>query len=115
MPHATARPRVDAIPPDVLTLLGLPDRADLPDAQQRGAVCAWCPETLAGESAIDLGEQTDRAGHRWYPRACVICAGERAHDALFGHAKACRDCASDSEGLCPVMRTLYRLVQQEWR
>ncbi|MFJ6730447.1 hypothetical protein ACIQPQ_36660 [Streptomyces sp. NPDC091281] len=113
MPRGTARLRVDAILPNVLTLLGLPDRADLPDAQQRGAVCVWCAEPVTIESSVDLGEQTDD-GCRWFPRACRRDTAARAHTALFDHVSTCEQCTDDRD-LCDTSKALYRLIRQEWR
>jgi hypothetical protein len=99
---------------DVLALLDLPDPSGLTADQRRGAVCVWCPEPLTGESAEGLGEQIDRSGERWFPRACKRHAAKRAYAGLLDHARSCEQCADNAEE-CTVSRILYRLVRQEWR
>jgi hypothetical protein len=113
MAHGTAHTSVDAIPQEVLAVLALPQREDLPDAQQRGACCVWCRAPLTGESSLSMDEQRD-GDERWFPRSCRTCAASRAHDALFVHAATCTQCADDAAA-CDVHRALFRLVRQEWR
>ncbi|KMS75652.1 hypothetical protein ACH49_21340 [Streptomyces leeuwenhoekii] len=98
-----------AIPPEVLTLLGLPDIDTLTPEQVRGAVCLWCPGRLTAETAVDLGEQTGEAG-RWWPRACGPCVGRRAHQALYTHVSMCEPCV-DNVGRCQTGLALTRLVR----
>lgn len=113
MAHGTAHAPVDAIPPEVLAALALPRREQLPDDQQRGTRCVWCPTVLTVESCVDLGEQRD-GDELWFPRSCRGCAASRAHDAAFAHAGICEQCTDDADA-CHVRRVLYRLVRQEWR
>lgn len=105
---------IHAIPQAALAVLGLPRRETLPDAQQRGAVCVWCPQPLTGESAIDLGEQSDEAGERWFPRACLACLTTRAHAGLFAHAEDGEGCTHDAEE-CTIGRALFRLWREAQR
>lgn len=102
---------LQAIPAEVLELLALPALEGLTDGQVRGAECVWCKERLSIETAVDLGEHQ---APRWFPRACSVCAGERAHKGLFAHAPMCEQCVEEPGG-CEVGRWLYRLVRENRR
>ncbi|MFS4105142.1 hypothetical protein [Streptomyces sp. PD-S100-1] len=104
--------------------LDLPAPEDLTPAQTRGAVCVWCEVQLTVATAIDLGprmglppgdepnpDEPDKNLMRWYPRACTRCTADRAHRALYEHVPLCEQCV-DEAALCPVGRTLYRLVRE---
>ncbi|MEV8066088.1 hypothetical protein AB0P32_08100 [Streptomyces sp. NPDC085995] len=96
----------------VREVLRLPTRDTVTDSQARGADCVWCGRgALNAETAADLGEQHDGTGTGWFPRACLKCAADRAHKGLFAHTPACEQCV-DEAALCPVGRTLYRLVRE---
>ncbi|MYS40199.1 hypothetical protein GTY23_02810 [Streptomyces sp. SID5998] len=108
----------------VLQYLELPLLSAVTTDQSRGADCVWCTVRLVGDTAVDLGEQMglpageepdpyepDRDLMRWYPRACPKCTADRAHKGLFAHTPACEQCV-DEAALCPVGRTLYRLVRE---
>jgi hypothetical protein len=96
---------VHEVPPDLVQLLVLPPHDALTADRARGAVCVWGTERLTGETAVDLGEQSDP---RWFPRACRRHVADRAHLALFVHGRDCDDCRADD---CDVNRALYGLVR----
>ncbi len=103
--------RGDTTTPDVLALLPLPDPAHLTEQQVCGRACLWCKTRLSGDSAIDLGERTEKVFGCWFPRTCRTCAGVKAHDALSAHAAFCELCIENAAE-CGIGRALTHLVQE---
>jgi hypothetical protein len=96
-----------------LKLLELPSLDGLTDLQVRGYTCIWCGIMLTSATAVNLGERRHKRldGHySTYPRGCRSCTADRAHRALLDHGGSCEQCV-DERALCPVGRTLYRLVR----
>jgi hypothetical protein len=70
----------------------------------------WGGEALIAETAIDLGSR--KVDERLvFPRACRTCVARAATGVLFDHAVDCKDCARDTEPVCPISRALYRVVR----
>jgi hypothetical protein len=94
--------------PDAIALLPLPAR--LSDPQRDGHICVYGGEALTTQTAIDLGSR--RVDDRLVsPRACRTCVAHIATGVLHDHAVDCKDCARDTEPVCPVSRALYRVVR----
>lgn len=108
------RSDITALAPDVLTLLPLPDLADLPEPQFRGTACVWGGGPVDTVTAVDLGQRRIDCADGYItasPRACRRCAGEKAYGALFDHAPSCEQCV-DNAAECEIGRALNRLVRE---
>jgi hypothetical protein len=59
----------------------IPRPKGLTERQVRGFSCVWCGASLDDATAVDLPPQPYQIlDHRtrWYPRACLTCAGGAA-------------------------------------
>ncbi|MEU1597274.1 hypothetical protein ABZ468_31590 [Streptomyces sp. NPDC005708] len=87
---------------------------ELGEAQQRGAACVWCAQTLTAETALDLGERRIKVldgDITAFPRGCRPCTADAAYRALMDHAPRCEQCVDDA-GRCDTGVALRRLMRE---
>ncbi|MFF4523256.1 hypothetical protein [Streptomyces bluensis] len=98
-----------------VTLLPIPDLADLSVQQMRGTACVWCSAPLNAETVVDLGARRVQLSDgiiSVFPRACTICT--QAAPNL--HVQMCDLCSGkggtlvENAEVCGIARTLRRLL-----